>query len=77
MSMEGEFRSHHESTWHSSMSTIYLMRALFSPKFGYVIADTMGYKNGVLCFSISCWDHIGILNRKLKLQILKESLGDT
>ena len=77
MSMEGEFRSHHESTWHSSMSTIYLMCALFSLKFGYVIAETMGYKNGVLCFLIRCWDHVGIFNRKLKLQILKKLLGDT
>ena len=76
MSMEGEFCSYLESTWHSSMSTIFLMCALFSPKFGYVIAETMGYQNGVLCFSIRCWDHIEIFNLKLKLQILKESLGD-
>ena len=50
ISMEGEFRSLHESTWHSSLSTISLIRALFYPKFWYVIAETMGYKNGVLCF---------------------------
>ena len=65
MSMEGEFRSHHQSAWHSSMSTIYLMCALFSTKLGYVIAETMGYKNGLLCFLIGCWDHVEILDRKL------------
>ena len=60
------------------MSTIFLICALFSLKFGYVIAETMGYKNGVLCFLIRCWDHVEIFNQKLKLQILKEaSLGDT
>ena len=74
--MEGEFRSHYESTSHQSFSTISLICAFFSPKFGYVIAETMGYKNGVLCFSIRCWDHVEIFNRKVKLQILKESLGD-
>ena len=37
----------------------------------------MGYKNGVLCFLIRCWDHVRIFNRKLKLQILKKLLGDT
>ena len=71
MSMEGEFRSHHESTWHQSFSTISLICALFSPRFWYVIAETMGYQNGVLCFSIRCWDHIEIFNRKLKLKIFE------
>ena len=71
MSMEGEFRTHHESTWHQSFSTISLICALFSPRFWYVIAETMGYQNGVLCFSIRCWDHIEIFNRKLKLKIFE------
>ena len=69
MLMEGEFRSHHESTWHCCLSSISLILALFSPKCWYVIAETMDCRKRAFCCMVRCWNHVEIFNWKLKLRL--------
>ena len=60
--MEGDFLAKPKSALQCSLRRISLIFAPFSPRFQYVVAETMGFVAYDLRFLIRCRDHAQILN---------------
>ena len=69
--MGGDFFWKHESAWQCSLSRISLIFARFSPKFQYVIVDTMAFRKCGLRFLIRCPEHGQIFNWKFNCKHIK------
>ena len=68
-SMGDAFFPKPESAWHCSLSNISVVLNQFSPKFQYVVAETISYRQRGLRFLIRCREHGQIFNSKLQFEI--------